>query len=77
VIAALQPDGAIVVDEGLTLADPPLDWVVLSGGMGVSAARAGTTDELTRAMEEALAEPGPHSLRWCSDILPPRGGAGA
>jgi acetolactate synthase-1/2/3 large subunit len=43
-----------------SLADPALDWLSLSRGMGVPATRATTTQELSTALANALAEPGPH-----------------
>ena len=41
------------------LSGPEIDWTALARGFGVPAARASTADELTRALEGALAEPGP------------------
>jgi len=43
----------------LDLTDPDLDFVSLSRGMGVPARRAETSEELTTALEESFAEPGP------------------
>jgi len=43
-----------------SLSGPALDWVALAGGMGVPARRATTAGELTDALAQALAEPGPH-----------------
>ncbi len=43
----------------LDLTGPELDFVSLARGMGVDAARASTAEELTAALERALAEPGP------------------
>jgi acetolactate synthase-1/2/3 large subunit len=41
------------------LSHPPLDFVSLAQGMGVPASRATTGEELTAALERAIAEPGP------------------
>jgi len=41
------------------LSHPELDWTALARGFGVPATRAQTTEELTRALGNALAEPGP------------------
>nr|WP_306439957.1 acetolactate synthase large subunit [Brevibacterium sp. 91QC2O2] len=43
----------------LDLSDPNLDWVKLAGGMGVHAERATTMEELTAALDTALATDGP------------------
>jgi acetolactate synthase-1/2/3 large subunit len=48
---------------------PPLDFVALARGMGVEGTRAETADELVRALEHALSEPGPHLI---DAILPAR-----
>ncbi len=48
---------------------PPLDFVSLARGMGVEGTRAETADELVRALERALSEPGPHLI---DAILPAR-----
>ena len=44
------------------LGSPALDWVALAGGMGVPAVQATTAEELTAALEHALAEAGPHLI---------------
>ncbi len=44
----------------LDLADPPVDFVALSQGLGVPAVLATTTQELAAALTNAFAEPGPH-----------------
>ena len=44
------------------LGSPTLDWVALAGGMGVPAVQATTAEELTAALADALAEPGPHLI---------------
>ncbi|HTL84853.1 MAG TPA: acetolactate synthase large subunit [Acidimicrobiia bacterium] len=51
------------------LSRPPLDFVALSQGMGVPAARAETAEDVVRELERALAEPGPHLIHA---ILPSR-----
>jgi acetolactate synthase-1/2/3 large subunit len=44
----------------LDLSNPDLDFVALARGMGVPAVRPETAEDLTDAIERALAEPGPH-----------------
>jgi acetolactate synthase I/II/III large subunit len=44
----------------LDIARPDLDFAALARGMGVDATTATTAEELTAALERALAEPGPH-----------------
>jgi acetolactate synthase-1/2/3 large subunit len=46
----------------LDLAGPVLDFTQLAHGMGVHAVRATTAEEFTRALEQALATPGPHLI---------------
>ncbi|MEM9623432.1 MAG: acetolactate synthase large subunit [Pseudomonadota bacterium] len=41
---------------------PDLDWVAMAQGMGVTATRAVTADELNTALAEALANPGPNLI---------------
>jgi len=49
--------------RGLTnLGEPALDWVKLAEGMGVPAGRAEDAESMVRALERALAEPGPHLI---------------
>ena len=50
------------------LRTPALDFVALANGMGVPASRATTADELTIALEKALAEPGPTLIEA---VIPP------
>lgn len=45
-----------------SLANPDLDWVSISRGLGVPATRVETADALVRDLERALAEPGPHLI---------------
>ncbi len=51
------------------LSRPPIDFVALANGMGVEGTRAETADDLVRALERALREPGPHLI---DAILPAR-----
>ncbi len=46
----------------LDLGDPNLDFVKLGTGFGVASRRVEVAEELTGALEEALAEPGPHLI---------------
>jgi acetolactate synthase-1/2/3 large subunit len=46
----------------LDLTQPDLDFVALSQGMGVPAVRPDNSEQLTAALEHALAEPGPHVI---------------
>ena len=52
----------------LDLSTPPLDFVQLGQGMGVSSRRATTTAEFVAALEHALRTPGPHLIEA---IVPP------
>jgi len=45
-----------------SLAGPAIDWVSLAQGFGVPATRAEDADGLVRALERALAEPGPRLI---------------
>jgi acetolactate synthase-1/2/3 large subunit len=51
------------------LSRPPINFVALAQGMGVDAVRAETVDELVRALEHGLAQPGPYLI---DAILPAR-----
>jgi acetolactate synthase-1/2/3 large subunit len=44
------------------LADPVIDWVKISQGMGVPAVSVNTAEQLAKEMLTALAEPGPHLI---------------
>lgn len=44
------------------LARPPIDWVALARGFGVPAERVERAEDLTRALERALSDPGPHLI---------------
>jgi acetolactate synthase-1/2/3 large subunit len=46
----------------LDLSRPDLDFTSLARGMGVDAVRATTADDLTAALERAVAAPGPHLI---------------
>ncbi len=46
----------------LGLGDPDLDFVELGTGLGVAARRVDAADTLTDALEEAIAQPGPHLI---------------
>jgi acetolactate synthase I/II/III large subunit len=52
----------------LSLARPSLDFVALARGMGVSAGRATTAEELVAELRRAFAEPGPHLIEA---VIPP------
>ncbi|MBZ3906343.1 acetolactate synthase large subunit [Streptomyces griseiscabiei] len=45
-----------------SLDDPPLNWMALAAGYGVSAERAETGGELVRALRRALSDGGPHLI---------------
>jgi acetolactate synthase I/II/III large subunit len=44
------------------LADPAIDWVKISQGMGVPAVSVNTAERLAKELRVALAEPGPHLI---------------
>ena len=46
----------------LDLSNPILDWVSMSEGMGVPAARAETAQQFYDALADALANPGPRLI---------------
>jgi acetolactate synthase-1/2/3 large subunit len=46
----------------LDLSRPALDFTQLAAGMGVPARRASTAAEFAAALQEALADPGPHLI---------------
>lgn len=46
----------------LDLSNPAIDWVSISQGMGVPAVRAETSEELHKAMQDALAIKGPRLI---------------
>ena len=49
-------------DRMIDLGNPDLDWVKLSEGHGVAAARATSADEFIREFRAAMAEPGPRLI---------------
>jgi acetolactate synthase-1/2/3 large subunit len=44
----------------LELGNPDVDFVALSTGLGIPARRVDTAEQLTGALDQAIAEPGPH-----------------
>jgi acetolactate synthase-1/2/3 large subunit len=46
----------------LELADPDLDFVKIGTGLGVASRRVEAAEELSGALEQAIAEPGPHLI---------------
>ncbi|HEY4086477.1 MAG TPA: thiamine pyrophosphate-dependent enzyme, partial [Bryobacteraceae bacterium] len=48
-----------LADRMLALSTPAPDWVKLSEGLGVRAARAATADEFIREFRAAMRQPGP------------------
>ena len=46
----------------LELVSPDLDFVALGTGFGISSRRVDTAEELTDALEQAIADPGPHLI---------------
>jgi acetolactate synthase-1/2/3 large subunit len=46
----------------LDLTRPDLDFVALARGMGVAATRPEDSEAMTRDLERAIAEPGPHLI---------------
>ena len=46
----------------LDLGRPDVDFVEIAAGLGVSARRVDTAEELTEAIEHAVGEPGPHLI---------------
>ena len=55
-------EGGPKAKSQLDLASPDLDFVAIARGQGVSAVRAETGEQLMHALEEAIAEPGPHLI---------------
>jgi acetolactate synthase-1/2/3 large subunit len=52
----------------LDLGNPDIDFVELGAGFGIASRRANTADALNRALDEAIAEPGPHLI----EVVVPR-----
>ncbi len=46
----------------LDLGDPDIDFVELGTGLGVASHRVDTAEQLTRALDQAIADPGPHLI---------------
>ena len=46
----------------IDLGHPDLDFVQIGMGLGVSSRRVDTGEQLTAALDEAIAEPGPHLI---------------
>jgi acetolactate synthase I/II/III large subunit len=46
----------------LALGDPDLDFVALGVGLGIASRRVDTAEELTGALDQAVADPGPHLI---------------
>jgi len=59
-IGAGEPDAAS--DPLLSLNDPPLGWVDLARGFGVSAEQVSEATALAEAIATALTAPGPHMI---------------
>jgi acetolactate synthase-1/2/3 large subunit len=47
------------------LANPEIDWVQISKGMGVPAVKVDTCEVLAKELKKALNEPGPHLIEMC------------
>ena len=46
----------------LELGDPDLDFVELGTGLGIASRRVDTAEQLTGALDQAIADPGPHLI---------------
>ena len=46
----------------LDLGDPDLDFVELGTGLGIASRRVDTAEQLTAALDQAIADPGPHLI---------------
>ena len=46
----------------LELGNPDIDFVALGTGLGISSRRVDTAEQLTGALEQAIADPGPHLI---------------
>jgi len=57
----------------LALRDPDLDFVELGMGLGIPSRRVDTAEQLTRALDQAIADPGPHLIEVLipAEIQPP------
>ena len=54
-----------------SLGDPDLDFVKLGAGLGVASRRVDTAEQLTDALDQAIADPGPHLIEA---VIPRRRG---
>jgi acetolactate synthase-1/2/3 large subunit len=54
--------GGAKASAQLDLGNPDLDFVKLGNGMGVPSRQVQTAEELTDALNRAVAEPGPHLI---------------
>jgi acetolactate synthase-1/2/3 large subunit len=70
----VQADGAGPKAKAqLDLGSPDVDFVKLASGFGVPSVRVETGEELTRELERAIAEPGPHLIEvLVPSVLSPR-----
>jgi acetolactate synthase-1/2/3 large subunit len=59
---------APTTDAQLDLRNPAVDFVALGTGFGIPARRVDTAEQLTEALDQAIAEPGPHLLET---VIPP------
>jgi len=55
-------------NQMLDIGSPDIDFAALSRGFGVPASRPSTAEEFTTALEQAIAEPGPHLIEA---VVPP------
>ena len=65
------PDPGATAKAQLGLGDPDLDFVELGTGLGIPARRAETPETVAAALEEAIAEPGPHLIEVVVPAEPP------
>ena len=65
------PDPGATAKAQLGLGDPDLDFVELGTGLGIPAQRADAPETLAAALEEAIAEPGPHLIEVVVPAEPP------
>ncbi len=54
----------------LELGNPDLDFVELGAGLGIPSRRVDTGEQLTRALDEAIADPGPHLIEAVIPAVP-------
>ena len=58
----------------LDLGNPDIDFVELGTGLGVASRRVDTAEQLTDALDEAIADPGPHLIEARHPRRPSTGG---